>query len=205
MPNFSSPPEHPWFLFAPGAGAPASSEWMQAWSRRLEVLAPVFTFDYLYRQRGSSRPDPLPLLIETHREALRAGRQKFGDPAILIGKSMGGRVSCHVASLEPCRAVVCLGYPLRGTNGKLRDEALLACPAPILFVQGTRDPLCDLGELESVLAARKFRSELMVVESGDHSLKPTRTYLKNAAQTEDAVENGILERIRAFTRSLESR
>jgi len=174
---------------------------MTEWKVRLETLAPVRAFDYLYRRRGSSRPDPLPTLIATHSDALRAGREELGDSAILIGKSMGGRVSCHVAASEPCRAVVCFGYPLRGTNGKLRDQVLLECPAPIFFVQGTRDPLCELSELESVLTARPFPSELMVVESGDHSLVATRSYLKQSGKSDETMAADILARIANFARS----
>lgn len=174
---------------------------MSKWKARLETLAPVQTFDYRYRQQGSSRPDPLPTLTTTHIDALVAGRNELGNEAILIGKSMGGRISCHVAVTEACRAVVCMGYPLRGTNGKLRDQVLLECPAPILFVQGTRDALTDLKELEVVLAARPFPSELMVLESGDHSLVPTRSYLKQTGQSDESIAGDILARIDRFTRT----
>src|SRR5688572_25987591 len=77
----------PLFLFAPGAGAPATSEWMQAWKRRLESLGSVVTLDYPYMLNGRRSPDPLPKLMEAHRRALSAARATHGGPVVLVGKS----------------------------------------------------------------------------------------------------------------------
>ncbi|HEV3410210.1 MAG TPA: alpha/beta fold hydrolase, partial [Chthoniobacterales bacterium] len=87
----------PLFLFAPGAGAPSSSAWMRRWVGRLETLGRVATFDYDYMRAGSRRPDPLPRLIAAHRAALAEARREGDGPVALIGKSMGGRVGCHVS------------------------------------------------------------------------------------------------------------
>lgn len=175
---------------------------MQDWRRRLSDVAPILTFDYPYQLRGSSRPDPLATLIEAHRAELTRGRATQRGRPILIGKSMGGRVGCHLADSEPCAGVVCFGYPLRSQTGKLRDQALLAMTVPALFLQGTRDPLCDVEELRGVLSRRSARSDLHIVESGDHSLVPTRAQLKATNATDEDVRNGILERIRSFVESL---
>src|SRR5713226_978046 len=87
------------FLFAPGAGAPSSHPWMQQWTRRLATIGPVMVFDYPYMREKRKRPDPLPQLIAAHRQALAEALAKTGAtaPIILIGKSMGGRIGCHVA------------------------------------------------------------------------------------------------------------
>src|ERR1700736_5131534 len=93
----------PFFLFAPGAGAPSSHPWMQRWKERLQQIGDVATFDYPYMRERRKRPDPLPQLIAAHRQALaeakQEGRSQRSDVTILIGKSMGGRIGCHV-SLE---------------------------------------------------------------------------------------------------------
>src|SRR3954470_17648231 len=104
--------KRPLFLFAPGAGAPSSHPWMQAWKERLRGIGDVETFDYDYMRENRRRPDPLPLLVAAHRAALQAARKHTGQRAILIGKSMGGRIGCHVSLAEPVAAVVCLSYPL---------------------------------------------------------------------------------------------
>jgi uncharacterized protein len=191
-----------WFLFAPGAGAPSSSPWMREWEERISHIAPVITFDYHYQLRGSARPDPQVALIERHLAILREGKDRHGPRAILIGKSMGSRIGCHVAALEPCLGVVCLGYPLRGQNGKSRAEALFQVPSPVLCVQGTRDSMCPLHELEMVFQARRTRSEKFIVETGDHSLIPTRRFLKESGLTDGQVQGSITRAVRDFAESL---
>ena len=136
----------PLFLFAPGAGAPSSHPWMQRWVKLLETLGSVRTFDYDYMRQGSRRPDRLPQLIAAHRAALAEARQAHEGPVVLIGKSMGSRIGCHVSLEEKVNALVCFGYPLCGGGdpAKLRDKILREISTPILFLQGTRDPLCPL-------------------------------------------------------------
>lgn len=189
-----------WFLFAHGAGAPKSSAWMLKYFDLLTQIAPVRSFNYDYMELGKKRPDPLPRLIEAHRKALKAGQADLGPNAILIGKSMGGRVGCHLALEENVSKVVCLGYPLRsmGKVPKLRDEVLLQMSCPALFVQGTRDNLCPLETLREVLKRRAAKSELFVVESGNHSLQPTKTYLKQTGKSETELEADILQAIGHF-------
>src|SRR5208337_4296274 len=141
---------------------------MRAFAGVLAQLGPVRPFDYPYMREGKKRPDPLPRLVEAHRLALAALRSAHAGPIVLVGKSMGGRVGCHVALVEPVAAVVCLGYPLCGGGdpSKLRDEVLLALTTPALFVQGTRDKLCPLDLLEAVRRRMTAPSELHVVEGG---------------------------------------
>src|SRR5215210_8920659 len=91
--------ERPLLLFAPGAGAPSTHPWMRRWSDLLAGLGEVRSFDYDYMREGSRRPDPLPKLIAAHRAALRQARETQDGPVVLIGKSMGSRIGCHV-SLE---------------------------------------------------------------------------------------------------------
>src|SRR4051812_7413593 len=105
----------PFFLFAPGAGASSSHPWMQNWKSLLQTLGRVVEFDYSYVQEGRKRPDPLKQLIAAHRAALDLAKPTSDETVFLIGKSMGGRIGCHVA-LEDDRVakVICLGYPLCG-------------------------------------------------------------------------------------------
>src|ERR1700743_384934 len=116
----------PAFLFAPGAGAPSSSSWMRAWRERLASLGDVTALDYPYMRAGRKTPDKLPVLIEAHRAALAELRAKTAGPVFLIGKSMGGRVGCHLALTEEVAGVICLGYPLKAAaSGALRDRVLV--------------------------------------------------------------------------------
>ena len=188
-------------LFAPGAGAPSSHPWMQNWKRRLSEIGEVETFDYDYMRAGRKRPDPLPLLIAAHRAALQAAREKYQpDSTLLIGKSMGGRIGCHVSLEEKVDGLVCLGYPLcaMGDRTKLRDEVLHALTTPVLFVQGTRDALCPLDLLEPVRAGMKAPNLLHVVKGGDHSLCVPKRQLQTAGETQEDVDQRAFEAVAAF-------
>ena len=191
----------PLFLFAPGAGAPSSHAWMQDWKNRLSEIGEVETFDYDYIREGRKRPDPLPQLIARHREALSQARERHPSVlTILIGKSMGGRVGCHVSLEENVEGVVCLGYPLcaMGDRTKLRNEVLRGLNTPTLFVQGTRDPLCPLDLLERVRAEMKAPNFLHIVEGGDHSLRVPKRQLKATGKTENDINQQILQAIAGF-------
>jgi predicted alpha/beta-hydrolase family hydrolase len=189
----------PTFLFAPGAGAPSTSGWMIAWRARLQTLGEVMTFDYPYMRAGRRMPDRLPALIAAHREALAAARANSSGPIFLAGKSMGGRVGCHLALGEEVAGVICFGFPLRsGTTGALRDEVLVALGTRILFIQGSRDELCPLALLAEVRARMSAPSTLVVVEGGDHSLALSAAHRKAAGTTQAEADARVMEAIRAF-------
>jgi len=191
----------PLFLFAPGAGAPSAHPWIQNWKRRLSESGDVETFDYDYMREGRKRPDPLPQLIAAHRKALDRARERHrGKSTILIGKSMGGRVGCHLSLEEKVDGLICLGYPLcaMGDRTKLRDEVLRALTTRILFVQGARDSLCPLDLLERVRAEMKAPNFLHLVEGGDHSLRVPKRHLQASGETQDDVDQKILTAIAGF-------
>ena len=136
--------------------------------RRGRVRLPVHA-----RGRGR-RPIGLPALIDRapRGAGAKARARAQGAASFLIGKSMGGRVGCHVALEETVAGVICLGYPLQsGATGAMRDEVLIALRTPILFVQGSRDSLCPLDKLAAVRARMTAPSTLLVVEGGNHSLE----------------------------------
>jgi predicted alpha/beta-hydrolase family hydrolase len=171
---------------------------MRAWARRLGALGEVVTFDYPYMKAGRKAPDKLPVLVAAHAAALDEARARLGQdrPVVLAGKSMGSRIGCHLAveraaAGDPVGAVVCFGYPLRaGGSGALRDEVLRALRTPILFVQGTRDALCPLPDLEKVRAEMTAPTALHLVEGGNHSLE--------VGARKPAPDDGILAAVRAF-------
>ncbi len=111
---------------------------------------------------------------------------------------MGGRVGCHVALEARVDALVCLGDPLRGATGALRDEVLLALRAPVLFVQGTRDRLCPLDLLDGTRRRMTARSALHAVEGGDHSLSVAARALRDQGTTQEEVDRRALAAVAAF-------
>jgi uncharacterized protein len=195
----------PLILFAPGAGAPSSHPWMQNWKRRLSEIGNVETLDYAYMRDSRKRPDSLPKLIAAHREALNGARKRHpAKSTILIGKSMGGRVGCHLSLEEKVDGLVCLGYPLcvMGDRTKLRDEVLRGLNTPILFVQGSRDALCPLDLLELVRTEMKTQNVLHIVDGGDHSLRVPKRQLQASGQTQEDIDQQILKAIVGFVDQL---
>jgi predicted alpha/beta-hydrolase family hydrolase len=168
---------------------------MRAWAGRLGELGEVVTFDYPYMQAGRKAPDRLPALVAAHAAALDDARARLGRerPVVLAGKSMGSRVGCHLAveraaAGDPPAALVCFGYPLRAIgSGALRDEVLRALRTPILFVQGSRDALCPLPDLERVRAQMTAPNVLHFVDGGNHSLDVGARRKGSAQPPEEAV------------------
>jgi predicted alpha/beta-hydrolase family hydrolase len=173
---------------------------MQSWKERLSTIGDVETFDYAYMQERRKRPDPLPQLIAAHRQALIDARRDSDSPIILIGKSMGGRIGCHVSLKEAVMGIVCLSYPLCGGGdpARLRDRVLRELQAPILFVQGTRDSLCPLDLLQKVISDMKAQTSLHIVEGGDHSLLAPKRQLRETGETQEEVDQRVLTAIAQF-------
>lgn len=115
----------PLLLFAPGAGAPSTSPWMERWADRLGRVGEVVRFDYPYRREGRRSPDRLPVLVAAHRAALAEARGRHSSrPVFLVGKSMGGRVGCHVALEEPVAGVERPNAPTQSSSLSLERPDL---------------------------------------------------------------------------------
>lgn len=166
-------------ILAPGAGAGMHHEFMQFFAERLAARRRVVRFDFLYTEAGRRAPDKQPVLEETYRAVVRHVRESLSPRKLVIGgKSMGGRIASHVAAAgEPVDGLVFLGYPLHppGRPERIRDAHLYDITAPMLFVEGTRDPFCPLDTLERVRSKLTARNERFVVDDGDHSLKVRKT------------------------------
>ncbi|EEF51332.1 testis development protein prtd, putative [Ricinus communis] len=139
--DMSSSPS-PVVVFAHGAGAPSSSDWMIKWKEMLKNAlnaVQVVTFDYPYFSGGKKRvPPKAEKLVGFHKDIVKNTVAKYpGHHLILAGKSMGSRVSCMVAAEDDitASAIICLGYPLKDMNGAVRDDTLLQLDIPVLFVQ----------------------------------------------------------------------
>ncbi|KAJ7548344.1 hypothetical protein O6H91_07G008000 [Diphasiastrum complanatum] len=124
--------------------APSSSDWMLRWKELLASATnavEVATFDYPFLSGGKKKAPPkAEKLVDFHfQEIKKSVSRHSGHPLVFVGKSMGSRVGCMVAKIQEIKPVgiVCLGYPLKGANGALRDETLLKLSVPVIFVQIT--------------------------------------------------------------------
>ena len=167
-------------LLAHGAGADMRNPFISTVHTglaRAGYVAVKFNFPYTEAKRRA--PDPRPVLERCYRAVLDAiARDRtLAPPWIVIGgKSLGGRIASYLAAGgAPVRGLLLLGYPLHpaGRSEELRADHLPAVPVPMLFVQGTRDALCDLSRLRPVLAGLPAAT-LHTVEGGDHSFRTPR-------------------------------
>ncbi len=152
-------------------------------------------FNFLYKERGRRPPDRAPVLETTWQAVLQAVRQ---DPELapeylfLSGKSMGGRIASHlVAQGVDCDGLIFLGYPLHPANNRerLRADHLPLIHCPMLFIEGTRDPLCELQRLEPILQGLDVPVKLHKIEGGDHSFR----VLKRLGRSTESVRQEIVE------------
>jgi hypothetical protein len=157
----------------------------------------VLRFNFLYRERGRRTVDRQEVLVSTWQSVhgFLRGHPRYSPKAVVAGgKSLGGRVASQMAAegLLPVEGLIFLGYPLHapGKKNKLRDSHLYQISIPMLFFAGTRDSLCDLGSLRSVLERLAAPWELETIEGGDHSFRLP----KSAEMTAKEVHQRITEK-----------
>jgi hypothetical protein len=161
-------------------------------------------YQFPYMERGSRRPDPAPLLMETVRNAVALAAGVFADlPLLAGGKSMGGRMTSKACALEPCaslRGLVFFGFPLHpaGQPSSSRGDHLGSVDLPMLFLQGTRDTLAGLDLLRPVCADLGSRATLHVVEGADHGFH----VLVRSGRTDEAVLDELADVTRDWARRL---
>lgn len=194
-------------LLAHGAGAGATHPFLQAVAQGLAARGlAVLRFHYAYAERalreGRQRPpDRRPVLESVHQSALNTLRARFPDRRVLLGgKSMGGRMGTYLAAGgADCAGLVLVGYPLHppGRPEKLRSEHFGTIAQPALFLQGTRDALCDLELLTPALETWGGRVTLHVVEGADHGFE----VLKKSGRTHAEVIEEICDAIDEWERA----
>ena len=87
------------------------------------------------------------------------------------------------APLEGVRGLVFFAFPLHlaGKPSVERAAHLANVGVPMLFVQGTKDTLADLGLLEDVLERLGARATLQLIPEADHAFHvPAKTGRKDA-------------------------
>jgi uncharacterized protein len=191
-------------VLAHGAGGSMSDPLLVDLRRALvERGHGIVRFDFRYRTAGRKLPDKTEVLEATWREVLVMARRRRAKRRFVIGgKSMGGRMASHLAAAghEGIDGLLLLGYPLHPPKrpDKLRSGHLPAIEVPTLFVQGTRDPLCDLHLLRRAIAPMGKLAELNIVDEADHSLAvPKRKAQREAHMSAiaDRIDDWIARRV----------
>jgi predicted alpha/beta-hydrolase family hydrolase len=96
----------------------------------------VVRFNFLYKEKGSSRPDSMPKAMDTIRAVVDRVRGELDVPKLIIGgRSFGGRAASMLAAEDyDAFGLLLLAYPLHppGQLEKLRDAHLPSITMPVL-------------------------------------------------------------------------
>jgi hypothetical protein len=150
-------------VLLPGYGGTAAQPVLVSLAQRLTRLG--YSCHRHAVPRGRLTPD-----LAAQTEWLEGILDGLEGPAVLVGRSFGGRVCARVAARRPVEALVLLGFPLR-PPGRLRplDEAALAgVRCPTLVVQGDRDELGPLAVVRRVARLNPLVS-VHVIEGAGHA------------------------------------
>jgi predicted alpha/beta-hydrolase family hydrolase len=177
------------FVCAHGAGGHKDDAGMLRLER---TLAPhgfeLLRFNFPYREKGSRRIDPMPVLKDAFLQAIhQAGKRQR---LVIGGRSMGGRVASMLAAEGvECHGLLLAAYPLHpaGQPEKLRDAHLPAIRCPVLCFNGTRDALCRRDLMEAALRPVTARWTMHWLEGADHSFH----VLKSSGRTDAQIDAEI--------------
>jgi len=176
------------FVFAHSAGAGMTHPFMAAFAQGLaERGIASLRYQFPYMEKRAKRPDPPRLAHAAVRAAVTEARRQLPTlPLIAGGRSFGARMTSQAQAAAPLEGVVALaflGFPLHPAKQPSGERAkhLSAVTIPMLFLQGTRDALAELTELEPVIAALGARATLRLFDEADHSFHvPARSGRKDA-------------------------
>jgi uncharacterized protein len=162
----------------------------------------VVRFNFLYKEKKSGRPDPMPRLKECYAAVVARARQELNPRTLIIGgRSMGGRAASMLAADGfDCNGLLLLAYPLHppGKPDQLRDAHLPAIKVPVICFNGTRDPFCTPSLMEEVLKRVTTKWEMHWVEGADHSFH----VLKSSGKTDAQVLDEIADASRAWLQGI---
>jgi predicted alpha/beta-hydrolase family hydrolase len=156
----------------------------------------VLRFNFPYREAGSRRIDPMPVLKKSFVENI--GKSK---PLIIGGRSMGGRVASMLAAEGfECDGLLLAAYPLHpaGQPEKLRDAHLPQIRCPVLCLNGTRDALCRRDLMEKTLQTVTAPWAMHWIEGADHSFH----VLRSSGRTDGDVDLEVKEAAGRWLQSL---
>ncbi len=192
------------FVCAHGAGGNMNDRGMLQTATALRSRGiGVVRFNFLYKEKGSGRPDPMPSLKNCVTAVVARVRDELKPRTLLIGgRSMGGRAASMLAAEGfKCDGLLLLAYPLHpsGQTEKLRDAHLPAISVPVLCFNGTRDSLCRKDLMEAALKTVKTKWVMHWVEGADHSFH----VLKSSGRTDGEVMMEIANAAEAWAARLQ--
>jgi predicted alpha/beta-hydrolase family hydrolase len=194
------------FVAAHGAGGRMNDRSMTGLATSLgERGISTVRFNFLYREKGSSRPDQMPRLEKCFEAVIEKTRDELKPKRLLIGgRSMGGRAASMMAANDfDCSGLLLFAYPLHppGQLDKLRDQHLPSIRVPVLCFNGTRDAFMTRDLMEKVLKSVKTRWEMHWLEGADHSFHVNKSSGRTDAEVLDEVADTTRKWVDTLTAS----
>jgi predicted alpha/beta-hydrolase family hydrolase len=176
------------YVLAHGAGAGMTHPFMHLVAAGLaERGVATLRYQFPYMEQRAKRPDPPQLAQATVRAAAAEVARRAPTLALVAGgKSFGGRMTSQAQAAAPIagvRGLAFLGFPLHpaGRPSDERGRHLFDVRVPMLFLQGTRDALADLGLLRPLTERLGDLASLRLFQDADHSFHvPARTGRRDA-------------------------
>lgn len=176
---------------------------MAALARELAgVGVGTLRFQFPFMERRSKRVDGPAVAQAAVRAAVgQAGRLFPETPLFAGGKSFGGRMTSQAQAEQPLDGVqglVFVGYPVHpaGRPGHERAAHLQRVTCPMLFLQGTRDPLAEPEPLRQSLAPLGSRATLRLFDDADHSFHVRKSSGTDDGQVVKALADAMARWIR---------
>ncbi|MCK1388768.1 alpha/beta family hydrolase [Bradyrhizobium sp. 21] len=189
------------YVLAHGAGAGMRHSSMDKIAEGLADRGiTTFRFNFPYMEKKQGRPDQPAVAHATIRAAVEeAARLCPGVMLVAGGKSFGGRMTSQAQSKTPLpdvEGLAFLAFPLHADKkpSTERAEHLAHIDIPMLFLQGTRDGLADLGLLKPLIERLGPKAKLHEVEGGDHSF----AVLKKSGRTNEEALTEVLDTLVAW-------
>jgi len=191
------------FVCAHGAGGNMADRGVLAVSKVMRDRGvDVVRFNFVYKEKRSGRPDPMPQLKKTVEAVVARVREELrADVLIIGGRSMGGRAASMLAADGfVCDGLLLLAYPLHpaGKPEQLRDAHLPKIETPVLCLNGTRDALCRRDLMDAVLQRVGPNWTMRWLEGADHSFH----VLKSSGRTDAEVMAEIGDASRGWVEGL---
>jgi predicted alpha/beta-hydrolase family hydrolase len=184
-------------VLAHGAGAGMRHPFLAAVATALAARRiATLRYQFPYVEAGSKRPDPPAVAHATVRAAVAAASARLpGLPLLAAGKSFGGRMTSQAQAAAPMPGVaglVFLGFPLHPAGKPATDRAahLDSVRVPMLFLQGTRDELADLGLIRAV-TGRLATATRVEVDDADHGFHVRKRSGRDDAAVIDELADAI--------------
>eukprot|EP00731_Ephydatia_muelleri_P020275 Em0013g2a len=128
-------------------------------------------------------------------------KQQYGArPIVLLGWSIGARLACRIAEVEPVSCIVSLGLPCQGPEHqwKLSTDPFRSCTTPTIFVVGSDSLVSSVHYTEELRSQMDCYTAMVTVGGGDDLLRLQTENKYLVTVTQSIVDRLVLEKIYSF-------